>query len=232
MKKLLLLLLFGLNVYAQKQVLITYKLLMPENQEAKKKDIKIQEFFKKASETAEKLTFSLQFQDEKSHFFLNDFLESDADNLGESVKVVSIMIGKTNYFYDGQIKTGYFYNPLSGILLKENVFNENWTLTSESKKIDKYLCYKATYLKKYERNGKVFSTNVIAWYCPALPFSFGPLGYNSNLPGVILELIEFDRVLYATKINLDAQFLEIKIPKSAAVSIEDYQKKISKTYWF
>lgn len=67
----------------------------------------------------------------------------------------------------------------SRIILKTNYDDYSWTLTGESKKIDKYLCYKAILSQENKK--------ITAWFSPDIPFRFGPAGYG-NLPGLILEL--------------------------------------------
>jgi GLPGLI family protein len=69
--------------------------------------------------------------------------------------------------------------------------------------IDGYLCYKATSV--LVRNNGVhglFKFPIIAWYTPAIPIPFGPLGYG-NLPGLILELQERNILYGITKIKLN-----------------------------
>jgi GLPGLI family protein len=99
------------------------------------------------------------------------------------------------------------------VLVKEN-FKENWELHNESKMIDNYLCYKATNAKTVVNgNGKTINHPVVAWYCPELPYRYGPLGYG-NLPGLILELQVRNVVFGVKKLDLksaldfDANFLK------------------------
>jgi GLPGLI family protein len=77
-------------------------------------------------------------------------------------------------------------------------------LTNETKLIDNYLCYKATNIYKVTNDIKTFLHPVIAWYCPQIPYRYGPNGY-SNLPGLILELQVRNVVFGAKVIKLDSE---------------------------
>jgi GLPGLI family protein len=73
--------------------------------------------------------------------------------------------------------------------------------------IDNYLCYKATNIFTVNNGEKIFNHPVIAWYCPKLPYPYGPIGYG-NLPGLILEL-QVRNVVYGAKsiqINSNLRF--------------------------
>jgi GLPGLI family protein len=97
-------------------------------------------------------------------------------------------------------------------ILGDNIYGEeslksNWILTNETKLIDNYLCYKATNIFTVNNGEKIFNHPVIAWYCPKLPYPYGPIGYG-NLPGLILEL-QVRNVVYGAKsiqINSNLRF--------------------------
>lgn len=86
----------------------------------------------------------------------------------------------------------------------KNKQKENWTITTETKLIDNYKCYKATNIYQVISPNKVFNHPVIAWFCPDLPYKYGPNGYN-NLPGLILELQERNAVYGVRKINFNSE---------------------------
>lgn len=201
---------------------------MPENEEAKKQNITIQDFYKRAHERGEQLTFTLDFNKTQSHFYLNNRMEADSNKDAEVTKIVTIMLGKTDYYYDCIKKLGLYYAPLDGRLMGETYDKIDWVLINESKKIDNYVCYKAEYNMVYEREGKELKTVVTAWYCPTIPFSYGPKGYNQGPPGLILELVEFNRVFYATKISMNNKYLKIKMPEGKFITSEEYMRKASK----
>lgn len=79
-----------------------------------------------------------------------------------------------------------------------------WILSNEQKMIGEYLCKKAT--------TRFRGRDYIAWYCPEIAVSAGPLKYN-GLDGLILEISTMDKKLniYATSITL-ASNQSVKVP--------------------
>ncbi|RLD60552.1 MAG: GLPGLI family protein, partial [Bacteroidetes bacterium] len=81
----------------------------------------------------------------------------------------------------------------------------NWKLTNETKIILGYTCYKATHNR--EGGNPVIVT---AWYCPEIPYQFGPKGY-AGLPGLILEIVLGGKTTFtADTINWDDDVWVIK----------------------
>ncbi|MCD8438406.1 GLPGLI family protein, partial [Tenacibaculum dicentrarchi] len=72
-------------------------------------------------------------------------------------------------------------------------------------------CYKAIAIEKKMYRGKMKEYPVIAWYCPEISSSFGPIGV-AGLPGLILEVNKGNTKYMATKINLNPK-KNIKITK-------------------
>jgi GLPGLI family protein len=83
------------------------------------------------------------------------------------------------------------YNALDDDNLGKLIINFKdtlkWKLTNETKTIDNYTCYKATSSYQIDNGLKLYTNNVVAWYCPALPFQYGPKGFG-GLPGLIFEI--------------------------------------------
>ncbi len=99
-------------------------------------------------------------------------------------------------------------------------------------KIDNYLCYKATYTESYTaRDGKTKERVITAWFCPELPYSFGPLEFN-GLPGLILELEKNGNKVVAKSIILSKKETELKIPNKKTITKEQYDKKIKENSQF
>jgi len=91
------------------------------------------------------------------------------------------------------------------LLIKSKVSDLNWQLDFKtSKKVGKYTCFKATTTKKVlMSSGKTVDQPITAWFCPELPYPFGPTEF-AGLPGLILELEYYDKtVVYADQINLN-----------------------------
>ena len=76
----------------------------------------------------------------------------------------------------------------------------SWKLINETKKVGAFLCYKATTEVTIIRDQKPKTIEIIAWYCPEIPFPYGPQNYR-GLPGIILELTSRSFVFTAKKIE-------------------------------
>ncbi|CAL2101469.1 GLPGLI family protein [Tenacibaculum sp. 190130A14a] len=137
-------------------------------------------------------------------------------------------------------------------LVKDKLQQIDWKIGKESKKIGKYLCFKATAsipkneltwynfswsdLRKSER--KTDSTGVKgeqtvdliaveAWYTPQIPVSHGP-GEYWGLPGLILEVSAGNRVMLCSKVIINpSEKLIIEAPsKGKEITKMKYQETI------
>lgn len=111
-----------------------------------------------------------------------------------------------------------------------------WEMTSETKQIGKYTCYKA--ISKREVTEMVFSDvngeseekeekrmqTTTVWYTPEIPVNHGPEGYW-GLPGLILEVNDGRRIMICTKVVLNPKKpISIEIPsKGKKVEGEEYE---------
>lgn len=85
--------------------------------------------------------------------------------------------------------------------VKSRFDDEIWQISKESKMIDKYLCYKATLVKKtLDKKGNEIEKIITAYFSPELPISLGPLGY-CGLPGLILELSDNSKTIRLVEIQ-------------------------------
>ena len=100
----------------------------------------------------------------------------------------------------------------------------NWEISTESKKIGEYVCYKAVLNIPYiNRKGESKTSEIIAWFAPSLPYSFGPKNYY-GLPGLILELKDVRSTYIAFSIELLKEERLIVFPKGKTISKNDYEK--------
>lgn len=164
------------------------------------------------------ISFSLFFTKDESLFKINPII----DNTDYNVNKLAV----------GPEGSGTFYNSKNLVLRQLNTYGEDfiisknqykWTLKNETKKIGDYLCYKAITVEEIETRNGIKNYETIAWYCPKINVSFGPLGF-SNLPGLILELDSRNVKYYATVINLNPKTkVEIKKPsKGKKITKEEY----------
>jgi GLPGLI family protein len=101
--------------------------------------------------------------------------------------------------------------------IKNNL--KDWKITKETKVIGNYKCYKAT--KKVLLNGRKL-IEVVAWFTPEIPFSYGLKGYG-GLPGLIIALNERGFYFYVNKIKFLKKPPHIKKPeKGKLVTQQEY----------
>jgi GLPGLI family protein len=188
-------------------------------------DLQTKEFVNSLKLIAEKQKFVLKFKNSESSFVREATLVSDEDKDLDKLAFIRFT-SEANYFVD---KTNNFEicEHIDGQLEKKENVNINWEITTESKKIDEYICYKALYNKKFiARDGKEKTTLITAWYAPSLPYSFGPKDYF-GLPGLILELQEKETTFYATNIKfLSDDKINIKFPTGKIISEEQYKLNV------
>jgi len=103
-------------------------------------------------------------------------------------------------------------------LIKDKIIQYNWKLTGEQKKILDFVCQKAILLDT--------SKQVVAWFTPQIPVSFGPAGMN-GLPGMILALEQDngDRMTIATSIeSIPENFIFEKPTKGKKVTLSEFER--------
>ena len=177
---------------------------------------------------ANKNEFELKFNKTESSFKFTQSLNNDVDSDIQAVVRLGFTTSK-DVFVDKN-KKQEISKELDGTLILENLEHNVWEITEISKKIDNYLCYKATQRFDYtnRKNEKKFYI-IEAWFAPTLPYSFGPKTYY-NLPGLILELKEQKTTYYATKIELLSEDLKIEIPNGKTILRSEYDNKIKKQF--
>lgn len=104
-------------------------------------------------------------------------------------------------------------------LVNEKIKPFKWILHNETRKIGSFICNKAT---TYFRG-----RNYIAWYATKIPTNNGPWKF-SGLPGLILEVYDFDKIFFWELESVIYPFKEkitIEIPNKKtykSISLEDY----------
>ena len=113
-------------------------------------------------------------------------------------------------------------------LIESKIESQKWKKTDETKQIGKYTCFKATtkVLEETVSKGTV-EKEVVAWFTPEIPISFGPAGFG-GLPGLILEIQKGQFILYSEKISLNANTEKIKVPKRGIKVSEEEFREIQK----
>lgn len=153
-------------------------------------------------ESSNSLRYNLIINNNESLFSLEENLAIETDK--KSLKFIVGAGGASGDFYMNlKTKEAIRSVELSGEILNivSNLDSIKWQLTSESKLIGNYKCYKALTTKVVKNNVGTFNHPVEAWYAPEIPFGFGPVGFG-GLPGLIIE-IQYQNVrFYASIIEL------------------------------
>lgn len=212
-----------------KNIYVEYGLVIQNEPELFKTNALMRNSFENAMRDSNKMTFELVITKNGSQFFVKKKLETDI-NYGSSIFTLAMAqyIGVIYEIKDKLVS--------QNTILGENIYTESdlkssWVLTNETKLIDNYLCYKATNIKKVTNDTKTFLHPVTAWYCPQIPYRYGPNGY-SNLPGLILEL-QVRNVVYGAKVikldselDFDLKFLD-KIKILRGKELDDAYEKFN-----
>lgn len=180
-----------------------------------------------------KQTTTLLFNNNQSSTVLNQHLISEDVNSGLREWARSMAFVKTvgsDYFFD-KVSNTAIERKYSGQLVKKINKKLAWEITTESKMIGDYLCYKAeTSEKSVNRIGQDRSVPITAWFAPSLPYGYGPSCYN-GLPGLILELEYRETTFLASSITIsNVSDSTIDFPKGKTILKEEYDKKMKSQY--
>lgn len=219
--KIIVLFIFIGNISAQtKSLNVNYSLHIGFDEGFSKNDV-LKDYYALAQKGAQAVKFKLEANKSVSYFTMEDLIRNEEVDFA-----ISFSEASTSYFTDieqdkkTRYESGYF-----GEYMMEYQETTNWKLENETKQIDGYLCYKATSEQVVVNSKGTFKHPIVAWYCPNIPFNFGPKGYTS-LPGLILELQVRNITWGATKIELSKENKIIEKPKKGKLITEEEFKKI------
>lgn len=190
-------------------------------------------------------TFTLTFDKNTSIYKEEKKLNTNAGIPRGGVNVMVMGSGGGSDVYYKNTKENRFVNKTEimgkRFLIKDKLPKFDWKLTSETKNIGVYTCYKATYTREVERtnmtveDGKMVEKKekvdvvTTAWYTPTIPVSNGPGNYN-GLPGLILEIKEGKQTIICSEIVMNPKD-KVKIiepKKGKKVSQKQYTKIMAK----
>ncbi|WP_299051510.1 GLPGLI family protein [uncultured Polaribacter sp.] len=184
-------------------------------------------------------TFTLEFDKSTSLYKEDVTLKTPSIASRGGVSAFSLGGNGITDTYYKNIKENRFVNQteIQGkrFLVKDKLRDFDWKLTSQTKNIGNYTCYKATFseevvkitqvveaeklIKKEEKETKT----TVAWYTLQIPVSNGPDKYQ-GLPGLILELNDGTTTMVCTEVILDkSKTITINEPKKGKeVSLSEY----------
>lgn len=208
-------------------------------------DAAMQEQIRQRFQKMNQKTYILNFDKNTSTYKQEEKLKSPTSSIsGNGLRVFSLGSGGATDIYFKNIQKNSFANKteIQGktFLIKDKLEKHNWELSSETKNIGQYTCYKATYSKEVENikikmiNGKskeeVTKETIVttAWYTPQIPLSNGPVNYQ-GLPGLILEVNDGKKIIVCTEIILNPkEKITIQEPKKGKVVSQKKFDKIRK----
>ncbi len=176
---------------------------------------------KEAEKVSNSLSFTLKYNANKAVFKVNSFMDTPNNRLKN---LALLPFGKGVYYNSKteRIKVVETFGDIFSV--KYPVDYTKWTLSKESKKIGKYLAYKATAVEKIKTDNGFINYKITAWYTPEINIQYGPIGY-SNLPGLILELKKNKIVYYVTNIEFNPKkFVKVNKPKKGkSITLEAFR---------
>jgi GLPGLI family protein len=201
---------------------IEYSLVYKDNDEISTSEIG--GYFKSAKDNSKYVNLILEFNKEGMLFY-NSTLAVDGADVAFSLAFCGFG-GKYHKKNGSDVTRNFFYNSVLEDVIVEKNEKLSWSLYKESKKINNFLCYKASAIIKYNNGVGDFKKDLIVWYCPQIPYAYGPYGRGS-LPGIILEYQYDNFVIGAKKIVFDEN-LKIKIPAEGKLMTEsDYLQQLN-----
>lgn len=185
----------------------------------KTKKVKMDKWMRDIFENTPNVNAYLEFSNEASLYYVEDKMKND----GKPVfNVNRTFAGGDNKYYKNTKTKEYFNetNTLGELLLIE-IEPKKWKITQESKKIGKYLCFKAIDIESKNKKMKP-----VAWFTPEIPVSFGPLKYN-GLPGLVILVELSKRTISASEIILNPkkEIIIKKTLKGKKITAEESRKR-------
>tara|TARA_B110000046_G_scaffold169398_1_gene188485 strand:+ start:574 stop:1410 length:837 start_codon:yes stop_codon:yes gene_type:complete len=187
-------------------------------------------------------TFILNFDQKTSTYKEETTLDVPKPQVGGGNIVMMSFGGSGNgSVYFKNIKEKRFTNQTEimgkRFLVKDKLPEYQWKLSSETKNIGNYTCYKATFTEEVENINMTFESGeakeekkkensiTTAWYTVDLPVSNGPGDYQ-GLPGLILEINDGKKTIVCTEITLNSSNkIDVVEPeKGKIVSQEKYDE--------
>ncbi|WP_299012753.1 GLPGLI family protein [uncultured Polaribacter sp.] len=208
-------------------------------------DEKMQEELRQRMQKMNQKTFILNFTKNTSTYKQEEKLENPGAKIGATgVKILSLGGSSASDVYFKNSKENRFVNQteIQGkrFLIKDSLPKHAWQLSSETKNIGQYTCYKATFTKEV-KNKKITMVNgeskeevtketivTTAWYTPEIPLNNGPANYQ-GLPGLILEVNNGKKIIVCTEVVLNSkESISIQEPEKGKIVTQKKFDKIKK----
>ncbi|MGZ0016085.1 GLPGLI family protein [Yeosuana sp. AK3] len=222
---------FSFILYSQSSGVVTYgqKIIIPNDTNSLKKS-EFATFYNKEkikmSVSSKNIIYKLQFNKHAASFTSEKHLS--IDGFEDDVKYAMLHVrGDGTYYFSLESGISLWDHDVFGerVILVDTISPKDWTITKETKMIDKYMAVKAKKNKRLN-NGKIIE--VFAWFTPEIANNYGPIGYY-GLPGLILEIHEKDFIIYAKNIKFKKKAPKINKPsKGTYMGEKEYKIYVDK----
>ncbi|SFZ90010.1 GLPGLI family protein [Flaviramulus basaltis] len=214
----------SVNVFAQSGCIYYKKQLISANEESS------EGYFKQAS-------ILLKIQEYELSYNKDGSLYKKVEKLSIENNLIVESFAQSISEFSGEV----YHNPIKKTTIHKKEFSGSsflihkktikWTLTSDTLRIDNYLCYKATTLRTIKNSEGIHKLLVTAWYTPNIPLLYGPDGY-CGLPGLILQLENNGILTTVSKINFfNDKIIKISYPsKGKEVTEDEYNEIVSEKF--
>lgn len=185
------------------------KILTRKEVNLKKNDQTVKKRIKQFENSTKQSSYKLIFNNNESLFFLERQLKNDV----QKNRLPQIGGGSGVFYKKGNTRLHQINVAGDLLLVSSQKDKYNWKLFNESKIIYGKKCFKAE--GNYKEKTKAFGLkkiSITAWYCPELPYSFGPNGFD-ELPGLIFELTNGGISFVLTELKEISDCSDLKIPK-------------------
>lgn len=185
------------------------------------------DFLNSIIQSAKEQKFNLVFTPSSSKFSPENTMSTGNEDEERIKKLASLRFTIDYIYYSDRATSREFFKKDDGTVIERKLQELEWQITGESKFISDYECYKAILKQKYvARNGEEKISLITAWFCPSLPFPYGPKEFG-GLPGLILELTEKSTTYLATKIIMSkTSNVFIILPSGKTITEEQYSRQI------
>lgn len=228
--------LFTYSLLAQQPAKISkviYKKSTYEKKDIEIEDVKMQKIMDEVVAINERIQYALVFNKKQSSYTMEKTLDLDVNSPMYKLAVGSPKIYYKNLETNDHVRYSNSLGKPFNVKIKKNKYQ--WKITTETKKIGNYLCYKAigTYEEYNALKDDYSSFNPVVWFTNQIPVPFGPEDFN-GLPGLVLEATNNGQTfIYAESIELekytDSDY-PIKKPKAKEITSQEYSNMFTKRF--
>lgn len=195
-----------------------------ENDESVKQS-KVNYIYEGLDEAIRNVEYKLNISGDNYYYFFVDKIFQD----DKTKRLAKTFCGSENFYKYDNLNYKIKEKTFSGkTYLIRDTINYSWEIVNEQKVIDNRKCFKAITIEKKLIKNKIIDTQIIAWFCPEIPISFGPKGFD-GLPGLILELSNEKVTLVAKSITRDQLKNVKKINYKKTISEIEFNKIVEET---